>query len=308
MKIGVAVENFTSPGNEPDVESLKTYCLKADELGYESIWTWDHLLLGSKNVFPVLDSLTLLSYCAGVTKRINLGSLYLLALRDPLVVAKVISGLNYISGNRLLLAVISGWYKKEFDAVGIDFNKRGKLLVQNLNIIKTLLYNEDINISFDGKKYEHVTIAPRPKQPIKFLMGGYTENVLKRVGKMSDGWLSYYYTPDSFRTSLRIINNEALKAGRNPENFENTNMVPIYIDSDENVAKSKVLEFTNKYMDLPKWSEATVESGIWGSVEKAIEKIEEYKLAGVKRLVLIPAFYRLEQMIIIGEKVLSQFL
>ncbi|MEM4092562.1 MAG: LLM class flavin-dependent oxidoreductase [Conexivisphaerales archaeon] len=307
MKIGIAVENFTSPGKTLDVNSIIEYCVKADELGFESVWTWDHLLLGSKNVFPVLDSLTLLSYIASRTKRVKLGTLYISALRDPLVSSKILSTLDFISNERMIVAVASGWYKREFDAVGVNYEKRGSAMIEGLGLMNKLLYEGDVSYSDGRRAYSHVTISPMPKHHIPLLMGGYVDAVLKRVARYSDGWLSYYYGPTDFKESADKIGSFAMEYGRNPVSFMNTNMVPIYVDYDVKKAREKVEDFTSTYMDLPAWSKCSVESGIWGSPQAIIKKLREYEKVNVKRMVLIPAFYEANQLDVIAGKIISEF-
>ncbi|MEM3631706.1 MAG: LLM class flavin-dependent oxidoreductase [Conexivisphaerales archaeon] len=307
MKIGVAVENFTAVGKKPDINSIANYCIKADQYGFESIWTWDHLLLGSKNVFPVIDSMTLLSYVASLTKNIKLGTLYIFALRDPLISSKIISTLDYISSGRLIVAVASGWYKREFDAVGVNYDKRGSKMIEGLNLMNKLLYKGDVSYSDSRRTYNHVTISPMPGHHIPLLMGGYVDAVLKRVARYSDGWLSYYYGPGDFKESVNKIETFAREYKRDPTGFTNTDMVPVYVDVDMKNAKQKIEDFTSTFMDLPAWSKCTVESGIWGSPQAIIEKLRKYEEANVKRMVLIPAFYEADQLDLIADKILPEF-
>ncbi len=297
MKIGLALDNFVPPGEKPDIQKMVRISKKAEELGFESVWTWDHLLLGSKNVFPVLDSLTTLAYIAAHTNTIGLGTLYILPLRKPLVSAKIISTLSYVSGERLMLAVAAGWYEREFAAVGADFQKRGKLLTEYVKALRMLLQEKDINMVVDDQRFDHVTIEPRPSKPVKIFMGGYVDTVLKRVATVSDGWMSYYYKEEDFIKSVKFI--ESHSGGRM---LEHSNMVPIYLGAD---GKTKVYDFTRKYMDLPQWSSCSVESGIYGEAEEVLKRIKSYQAAGVSRLVLIPAFYEEDQVEKIGSALQS---
>ncbi|MCL4340087.1 MAG: LLM class flavin-dependent oxidoreductase [Thaumarchaeota archaeon] len=307
MKIGVAAENFTKSEGKIDLKALKDYIIKADELGFESVWTWDHLLLGSKKVFPVLDSLALLSYVSSITKRIRLGTLFINALRDPLVAAKLVSSIDYLSGGRVVLAVAAGWYKKEFEAIGVDFERRGRVMVDNMKLMDRLLGQVDVNYSDGVRKYEHVTISPRPINRIPILMGGYVDAALKRVATYSDGWLSYYYGPGEFLQSMTKVETYARQADRDISHNDDTDMVPIFVGNDKDEAKGKVIAFTQNYMDLPAWSKCSVESGLWGDIPSVINKLREYEKAKVKRVVLIPAFYDTNQLDIIAGKIIPEF-
>ena len=140
---GLAMRNFTTWPEMPDPQGLIDYALKAEALGFDSVWVWDHILLGVDPPFPVIDSLTLLAAIAARTTKIKLGTgVLVLPLRNPVVLAKELSSLDLIAGGRLLLGMASGWYKREFDAVGIPFHERGRIMDRNLEILRRL-WTED---------------------------------------------------------------------------------------------------------------------------------------------------------------------
>jgi len=296
MKFGIALDNFTVPGSAVNVSALIEKAKLAESLGFESVWFWDHLLLGSKTVYPILEPISLISNMAAHTDKIKLATLYLFGLRNPLVLSKLISTVSYLSNGRLLLGAVAGWYKKEFDAVGVDFDSRGRTLSENIKLVKMLLYSQDVT---GIKNYTHVTIEPRPSKKVPILIGGYLESALKRAAIISDGWISYYFSPKDFRWGLSIME----KYNKNATALDNTDMVPVYVGDN---GEEKVRNFTEEYMDLPSWSRCNVSSGIWGTVEAVIEKAIEYSNAGVKRLVFIPAYYEREQIKILGERVLPK--
>ena len=94
---GLAMRNFTTYPEIPDPQALIAYAVKAEELGFDSVWVWDHIFLGVDPPFPVLDSLTLLGAVAARTARIKLGTgVLVLPLRNPVVLAKELSSLDLI--------------------------------------------------------------------------------------------------------------------------------------------------------------------------------------------------------------------
>ncbi|MFP3262242.1 MAG: LLM class flavin-dependent oxidoreductase [Nitrososphaeria archaeon] len=292
MNIGLALENFVPPGGNVDVQKLAKMAKLAEENGFESVWTWDHLLLGSKKVYPILEPITALSYVSAFTSKIKLGTIYVLPLRTPLVAAKLISSLNYISRNRLMLTVVAGWYEKEFLAVGTDFARRGRILSDYLKLIRRLLRESDVNEKLGNMTFVHANLEPKGEN-IKIFIGAYLENPIKRVAKLADGWMAYYYKEEDFAQGLKIIERHSL--GRA---LENSDMIPVYVGED---GRQKVHEFTKTYMDLPEWSKCSVESGIYGTEKDVADRIESYKKVGVSRLVLIPAYYELEQVEKLGK-------
>nr|MCS5600016.1 LLM class flavin-dependent oxidoreductase [Rhodospirillales bacterium] len=141
---GLTMRNFQKFPEQPDAQELIEFGIKAEKLGYDSLWVWDHVLLGVDPHFPIIDALSLLTAISVGTKSINLGTgILVLPVRNPVLLAKQLSSMDLISGGRLLLGMASGWYKREFDALGVPFNQRGKIMDENLDII-TRLWREDM--------------------------------------------------------------------------------------------------------------------------------------------------------------------
>src|SRR2546428_424726 len=132
IKFGLALKNFVGPGETPDIDGLYAYAERAEALGFESLWAWDHVILGVEPAFPILDAVGTLTAIAARTSRIKLGTgVLVLPLRNPTVAAKALGTLDVISKGRLILGVAAGWYAREFDAVGVPFQRRGQLFGTN---------------------------------------------------------------------------------------------------------------------------------------------------------------------------------
>ena len=141
---GISMRNFQRFPELPDARALVEFGVKMEELGYDSLWVWDHILLGVNPHFPIIDALSLLTAVAARTKTIKLGTgILVLPLRNPLILAKQLSSMDQLSQGRLILGMASGWYEREFDAVGVPYNKRGKIMDENLEIM-TRLWREDM--------------------------------------------------------------------------------------------------------------------------------------------------------------------
>src|SRR5712672_4293982 len=109
---GIAVPNFTAYPQMPDIKALVDYGIRMEQLGFDSLWVWDHILLGVDPHFPIVESLTLLTAIAARTTRIKLGTgILVLLLRSPVVLAKQLASMDLLSGGRLLMGMASGWYK-----------------------------------------------------------------------------------------------------------------------------------------------------------------------------------------------------
>src|SRR2546425_6941524 len=115
VQFGVALKNFTSYPDEPSIDEIVDYTTRAEALGFHSAWVWDHILLGSKRPFPFLEALSVLSALAMRTTRVTLGTgVFVLPLRNPVVLAKVLATIDHLSKGRLILGCAAGWYEKEF--------------------------------------------------------------------------------------------------------------------------------------------------------------------------------------------------
>ena len=311
MKIGLAVRNFTAEPEMPNPEALLAYAVEAESLGFESLWVWDHVLLGVKPCFPILDSLSMLTAFAGATSRIRLGTgVLVLPLRNPVVLAKELATLDVISGGRLILGVASGWYKREFDAVGIPFEQRGRIMDRNLELLKRLWEEDLVTGEYPPHVLDGAVMMPKPIQKPRppILVGGYVDRVLRRAGEQSDGWLTYFYTPESFSESWRKVCQFAEAAGRNPAELESVNQLPIIVGKSRKSLLPRMSDWLRTEWDYAAWSESTPDSAIIGTASECIEQLRRHIEVGVDRLILVPYRYESEQIQVLAEEVMPHLL
>jgi alkanesulfonate monooxygenase len=309
VDFGLAVRNFVGPGEVPDVDAILAYGRRAEELGFESLWAWDHVLLGVRPNFPILDAISTLTALAACTSRIRLGTgVLVLPLRNPVIAAKMLASLDQVSKGRLLLGVAAGWYAREFDAVGIPFKQRGRILDRNLDLMTRLWTGEPISLHVDELNLRDAVMAPRPYQQPRppILIGGYVDAALRRAGRWGDGWLTYFYTPDSFRRAWARVLAHAAEAGREPSDLTATNELAIYVGDSLAAVEEPMREWLSTEWDTAGWSESTIEHAIRGSVDECVEQLLEHVRAGVHRLILIPYRYQREQVEIVAREVLPR--
>lgn len=202
MKFGICVPNY---GDTLDIEGLKRIALTCEELGFDSIWLTDHLLMPRNSGTPyenILEPITTMSYFAGLTKEVKLGiSSLVIAMRNPVVVAKEIATIDVLSNGRVVLAIATGWNEKEFDFLGADFHRRGKIVNESIEIMQSLWEGK---ISYKGKfikqYYEDAELRPRPKQErIPIWIAGNSEHAMRRAIKYGDAWHPNAYPPEDFQ-------------------------------------------------------------------------------------------------------------
>jgi alkanesulfonate monooxygenase len=306
---GLAIKNFVGPAETPDIDALYTYAQRAEALGFESLWAWDHVILGVEPSFPILDAVGTLTAIAARTSRIKLGTgVLVLPLRNPTVAAKALGTLDVISKGRLILGVAAGWYAREFDAVGVPFKRRGRLFERNLEILSRLWTEDRVTLQVEEHNLREAVMRPRPVQKPRppILIGGYVDAVLKRVATSGDGWLTYFYTPESYRRSWAKIVGFAKEAGRDPKTLSGTNQLAIYVGRSREATEAPMRKWLETEWDVAAWSESTIEHAIRGSADECVAQLRAHVDSGVDRLVLIPYRYEPEQVELIARDVLPR--
>lgn len=303
---GLALRNFTAWPDLPDPAGLIDYAVNAEALGFDSVWVWDHIILGVDPPFPIVEALTLLSAIAARTSRIKLGTgVLVLPLRNPVVLAKEIASLDRIAGGRLLLGLASGWYKREFDAVGIPFHDRGRIMEKNLTVLRRLLTEDKIDAEYPPHLLRQTNMAPKPPVMPPVLIGGYVNRVLKRAG-LNGGWLTYFYTPGSFAQSWAKVRRYAEAAGHDPDTLLNANQLPIYVGASRAAVEPAMMEWLGQEWDYAAWSQSTKDAAIIGTPDDCVAQLRAQREAGVQKLILIPYRYQREQVEIIARDIIPQ--
>ena len=309
VNFGLALRNFVGPGETPDPDEMIAYAQRAEELGFESLWVWDHMILGVDPAFPILDSLSMLTAIAARTSRIKLGTgVLVLSLRNPVITSKTLTSLDHISKGRLILGMAAGWYAREFDAVGVEFKRRGRIFERNLDLLLKLWTEDSVTKQVDNLNLRQAVLRPKPYQVPRppVLIGGYVEAVLRRAARVGDGWLTYFYTPESFTKSWNQVLEYAKEYGRDPSTLTATNQLAIYVGPPKEEADPPMRHWLSTEWDVAKWSESTIEHAIRGTADECVEQLRPHVEAGVHRIVLIPYRYQQEQVELIARDVLPR--
>ncbi|MFC4585834.1 TIGR03619 family F420-dependent LLM class oxidoreductase [Sphaerisporangium corydalis] len=222
MKIGFGVPvsgAWATPAN------MLLIARRAEELGYDSLWTFQRLLYPVGHPMgpvyrSVRDPIVTLSFLAGVTSRIQLGVAVLnLPYVSPALLAKQLATLQDVSGGRLDVGLGLGWLPEEFTASGMPMESRGRRAVEYLQVLRRL-WSEEI-ISHKGEFYEIPPSYQDPKPqsgPPPLLLGGAAEVALRRAGELADGWISSSRTDlSTIHDQISIIKDAARGAGRDPD-------------------------------------------------------------------------------------------
>lgn len=216
--------------------------LAADRLGFESVWLPEHLVLpvemrgqlipGEEHPpvpasTPVFDAPAYLSYLAGITERVRLGTfVYLLGLRHPFVAARGFATLDVLSGGRAEVGVGAGWLLNEWEALGLDPATRGRRLDEAIGVCRRLWSEEVIAHEGEFWSFPEVMFEPKPVQrpgpPI--VVGGESPRALRRAATLGDGWIGMHHTPASAAAQVRRLRELQAQAGRDEDAVEITVM------------------------------------------------------------------------------------
>jgi probable F420-dependent oxidoreductase len=208
---GIGQSNVDGPWYAEFVDSL-------EDLGFDSLWLPERL--GG----PSSDPLIALAVAAGRTKRLKLGtSVLVLPGRNPVVLAKELASLDALSGGRLLPAVGLGVADPiEQSAFGVKRSERAAMFDESLDLMRKLWSGEPVDHDGEHFQLKGFRLAVRPIQPVlEVWLGGVAPSELKRVGRLADGWLPSFITPEDASTSRKVVEEVAAGAGRSidPEHF-----------------------------------------------------------------------------------------
>ncbi len=202
MKFGVGIPNY---GETLNVETLRSIALEAENFGYDSLWTTDHILMPRDSRTPyekIFDSISTLAYLAPQTRSIRLGiSSLIIAMRNPAVVAKQLASIDSFSGGRVMLAIGAGWNEQEFGFLGSDFHTRGRRVDESIKLIRSLWAgNASFKSRYAGINFENGVFEPRPPSAKPTIwIGGTSKAAMKRAAELGDAWHPNAFPLEEFR-------------------------------------------------------------------------------------------------------------
>lgn len=191
---------------------------RLEKLRFDSLW------LSERISGPAPDPVVAMSMAAARTQRLKFGmSVMVLPGRNPIVLAKELATLDRMSGGRLLPAFGLGVADPhEQQAFGVERNQRAKIFNEALQIIRECWQNDAVTFHGEHFHYDNISVLPKPhQQPPEVWLGGIAESELRRVGRMADGWLPSFVTPDDAARGWQEIIRVAAENDReiDPEHF-----------------------------------------------------------------------------------------
>ncbi|MEV6206078.1 LLM class flavin-dependent oxidoreductase [Kitasatospora sp. NPDC051914] len=275
-------------GEGTDPRELLPFALRAEELGFASLFVNDSLLT------PRIEALTMLSALAAVTRHVELGTGALLPfLRRPVQAAHSLASIDLLSGGRLTVAVGAGFPgrfgRPLYELSEVPWPDRFTRLDETVSLW-CRLWTATEPFSFHGKllHFEDVPPSVRPHTPggPPIWLGGATPAALARTGRHYDGWLPYPPDPADYRTGLDTVHRAAAVAGRPPEAITPALFVSVLVDDDPVRAHQAMDAYARAVYGLPLDDLRKIQAVVIGPRAEVAARLREYTNAGAHHLVL----------------------
>ena len=293
MKYGVILPNV---GPLAHIESLARIAQHAERLGYDGVFLSDHIAIPgnlrsaypyrSDGKFPltaadrILEPVTTLAYLAAVTTRLRLGfSVLVLPYRHPVLNAKMLGTLDVISNGRLIVGAGVGWMAEEFDALDANFDARGGVTDEHIEMLKAFWTNPAPDVSGEHYSVAGLSMAPMPvSQPHPPIWtGGISPPALRRAANLADGWHGVRQSPQDVSRVARRIGELRAPRGKSMEGFTISLRAGLDVTDDAFTGASR--------------------TPLRGSADQVAGDVTEYAQAGLDYLVIEPRAATPEQMI-----------
>ena len=260
-----------------------------EDSGFDSIWVADRTVYPHELAerYPdkwgpgrddirgqdVLEPVTTLGFIAGSTRTVRLGfAVMVLPFRHPVLNAKMVTTLDVLSGGRVMFGVGVGWMPEEFEAMGAEFNTRGRVTDEHLEMFKALCTEEVAAYSGEYVQISDSTFFPKPLQephpPI--WVGGSSPAALRRTARLGDGWLPTRLSPTEFETGLQRLRRLRAEGGRSADSVVAGLSLPLHLDAPRKTDQGERQPFS-------------------GAPSEIIGDLRRYRDAGLEYLVVIVA-------------------
>ena len=281
IRIGISLGDAALDAGSPD--GMVDFIDQCERWNIDSVWVSDRIAAPR----PTLDPIVFMAYLASRMRNMKFGtSALVLPTRHPVLLAKQLATLDFLCKGRLLLVVgIGGDDSRDFDAVGVRKEERGKRGDEAITLIKKLWSEE--NLSFEGQFYSvrDLTLLPRPYQkggpPV--WVGGRSKAAFRRAGRLADGWLASSVTPSEVAAGIEAIRAHAAEVGREIAEDHYGVLVPFRFAPNAEAAMEIAGSSIRRRQDI-----SPTEYSALGTPEQVRLKIEEFVNAGATKFVMRP--------------------
>ncbi len=304
IAIGYVPGAFGQGGENPNF--LRELVEVGDKYGYDSIWLSDRIVSDRFSLEPIVA----LSMVAAYSDRMKFGtSVLALPLRNPVVLAKQVATLDYLSRGRFFPAVGLGQEEpEEYEACGVPKGDRARRTDEAIVLMRRLWQEDKVTHEGDFFTCHDVSITPKPIfQPSPPVwIGGRSPAAARRVGRVGDGWLVSSATPSEVGEGRDIVFDTAAQCQREIEEDHVGVLLGYYISDDYEQAATKAHQFVTRHRPDAHFTEFTAV----GTTEQVGELIQQYIDAGASKFAVRPLCAgeeSMEQLEIMGQEVLPDF-
>jgi probable F420-dependent oxidoreductase len=240
MKFGIIPINI----GVQSLEQMVGQAQLAEGLGFESVWTFEHVIIpldyqskypynpsgkmGAPPEVRFIDPLIALTAIAANTSKLRLGTgVNILSQTNPLLMAKQVASIDFLSGGRMMLGVGIGWLREEFDAMGVPFERRGARFDDYVQAMRKVWSGEVVEHESEFLSWHGFKSYPVPVQkPLPVIMGGDKGKIYERIARYGDGWYAPAGDPRELESKLGELRKVCGQVGRNFDEIEISCMWP----------------------------------------------------------------------------------
>ncbi|MBI1737122.1 MAG: TIGR03619 family F420-dependent LLM class oxidoreductase [Candidatus Rokubacteria bacterium] len=256
----------------------------AERSDIDSLWFSERL----SSPLPVLEPMTAMAAVAARTRRLKFGpSVLVTPFRAPVMLARELAMIDYLSGGRMLPAVgIGVEEEREFKAAGVPFRERGRRTDEAIAIMRRCWAEDEVSFEGEFWQLDRVTVLPKPvQQPFPLWIGGNSEAAMRRTGRLGDGWIPSFIAPDTFRIGVEKTQAFAAEAGREVPHDHFGALVYFCLDRDRETARTVARPFVPR----GRVDDATLEAcTAFGPAELLLERLDQYAAAGGSKFIVRP--------------------
>ena len=281
IRIGISLGDWAFDSAKPD--ELLELIDDCERLDIDSVWVSDRIVAPK----PTLDPIVFMAYLASRMRNMKFGtSALVLPTRHPVVLAKQLATLDFLSKGRLLLVVgLGGDDSKDFEATGARKEERGRRADEAIVLMKKL-WNEE-NVNFDGRFYSarDLTLIPRPWQKggPPLWIGGRSKAALRRAGHLADGWLVSSATPKEVEAGIEAIRGHAAEVGREVPEDHYGILIPFFFARTAEEAEKIAARSPRRRQDISPQQYSAL-----GPPNQVRQKIQAYTASGATKFVMRP--------------------
>jgi probable F420-dependent oxidoreductase len=250
----------------------------------DSVWFSERL----SSPVPIPEPMTAMAAIAARTSRLKFGpSVFITPFRTPVLAAREIAMIDYLSGGRMLPAFgIGVEQEREFLAAGVPFKERGRRTDEAIAIMRRVWAEDEVTFAGEFWKLDRISVLPKPvQQPMPLWIGGNSEAAMRRAGRLGDGWIPSFITPEQFRVGVEKTQAFAAEAGREVPDDHFGVLFYFHLDPDAAAARAAAAPFIPRgRVDDVTLARCTA----FGPPDLVRERLEEYVAGGGSKFILRP--------------------